>query len=345
VVLTGLLVGGPVAVRRRWPVPVAVVVCIAGVLSLLVGTVPDYASAGAVLPLAFALYTAGVAAPQRRSAATMIGCLAAAGVAMAAVDSTGSPMEIGFICVVTAGGWLLGVLVRERRAFAAQATEQLAQRAVADERLRIAREMHDVVAHSMSLIAVKAAVGHRAAEVDPAHAREALRVIEATSRSALVEMRRVVGVLRAGAEYAPAPGLADLPALIDQAATGGVEVELAVDGGAELPEAVGLSVFRIVQEALTNVVRHAAPARCLVTVRARSGEVRIEVTDEGRDETDVGPVRPDQSGKEGMESAVPGTDCRRLPVGEGPSGDRPDRRCARHAVDLGDNRTPTPIPR
>jgi signal transduction histidine kinase len=220
-------------------------------------------------------------ANSRRSVATLAGCLTATAATLVAVGGTGAVTDISFFCLVVAGAWLLGRLVRERRAYAAQAAEQLTQRAVTDERLRIAREMHDIVAHSMSLIAVKAAVGNHVAEASPAQAREALQVIETTSRGALVEMRRALGVLRQDAEYAPAPGLAELPALAERAAAGGVDVELAVEGRAELSEAVGLSVFRIVQEALTNVVKHAAPARCRVTVTVNSAEVIIEVTNEG----------------------------------------------------------------
>jgi signal transduction histidine kinase len=280
-VLAGLLVGAPVAARRRWPVAVAVTVSAAGNLAVLTGIVPDYASGGPAVAIATALYIVGVTVPPRRSVATLAGCLVTTTATLIAVDSTGAVTEIAFFCLVVAGAWLLGWLVRERRAYAAQAAEEFAQRAVTDERLRIAREMHDIVAHSMSLIAVKAAVGNHVAEASPAQAREALAVIEATSRGALVEMRRALGVLRQDAEYAPAPGLTELTALADQAAAGGVDVDLDVDGRAELPEAVGLSVYRIVQEALTNVVKHAAPARCRVAVTVHSGEVSIDVTDEG----------------------------------------------------------------
>jgi len=279
--LTGLLIGGPVAARRRWPVAVAVAVCAAGNAALLTEIVPDYASAGPAFAIAAALYLVGVMAGPRRSVAALAGCLTATAATLIAVGGTGAVTDISFLCLVVAGAWLLGRLVRERRAYAAQAAEQLTQRAVTDERLRIAREMHDIVAHSMSLIAVKAAVGNHVAEASPAQAREALQVIETTSRGALVEMRRALGVLRQDAEYAPAPGLAELPALAERAAAGGVDVELVVEGRAELPEAVGLSVFRIVQEALTNVVKHAAPARCRVTVTVNAGEVGVEVTDEG----------------------------------------------------------------
>jgi signal transduction histidine kinase len=156
---------------------------------------------------------------------------------------------------------------------------------VSEERLRIARELHDVVAHSMSLIAVKAGVANHVAASRPEEAADALRVIEDTSKQALTEMRRVLGVLRTDDaprdELAPAPGLGNLPELAERAASAGVRVILDLRADPDLPTGVSLSGYRIVQEALTNVIRHAAPARCAVTVTARDGEVRIEVVDDG----------------------------------------------------------------
>jgi signal transduction histidine kinase len=196
-----------------------------------------------------------------------------------------------FSWLVMGVAWLAGVAARERRAYAAQSAAHQAHQAVTDERLRIAREMHDVVAHSMSVIVVKAGIANHVADARPEEARDALRVIEATSRGALAEMRRTLGVLRSdvdglvgplpAGDLEPVQGIADLPALAERAALTGVRVDLDVRGLAELPEGVGLSVYRIVQEALTNVVKHAAPARCRVAVEADRREVRIEVTDDG----------------------------------------------------------------
>ncbi|MCP9955830.1 histidine kinase [Actinomadura madurae] len=135
----------------------------------------------------------------------------------------------------------------------------------------------------MSLIAVKAGVAVHVAEARPEEALDALRVIEATSRSSLAEMRHLLGVLRTGAadaELTPSPGLADLSGLADRAAMAGVHVDLDVDTG-DLPDGVALSAYRIVQEAITNVVKHAAPARCRVRVEADGVRMRIDVTDDG----------------------------------------------------------------
>ncbi|MFD2399493.1 sensor histidine kinase [Prauserella oleivorans] len=181
--------------------------------------------------------------------------------------------------------WMLGRAGRERRHYAVLTAERHARDAVVEERLRIARELHDVVAHSMSLIAVKAGVAHHIATQRPDEARAALGVIETTTREALVEMRQLLGVLRSTRdttpELAPSPGLAGLSELTTRARAGGVEAELTVDVPVALPEGVELSVFRIVQEALTNVVKHAAPARCRVRVAADAESVEIEVADDG----------------------------------------------------------------
>jgi signal transduction histidine kinase len=137
----------------------------------------------------------------------------------------------------------------------------------------------------MSLIAVKAAVGNHVALEQPAEAREALRVIEDTSRETLAELRRMLGVLRDGTgvpALAPAPTLADLRALAERAEQAGPAVDLAVEGLDELPGGVGQSVYRIVQEALTNVVKHAGATTCRIRVTGGEGEVSIEVRDDGR---------------------------------------------------------------
>ena len=191
--------------------------------------------------------------------------------------------------------WLAGDNVRERRlrwASMEERTRMLEREreerdraAVAAERLRIARELHDVVAHSMSVIAVQAGMGKHVIEADPTAARDALGVIESTSRSALTEMRRMLGVLREGDESAatrPMPGLADIPTLVAETRRAGLGVTL--DSGCregELPAGVDLTAYRVVQEALTNVIKHGGPVAD-VRVACADGWVEVEVTDEGR---------------------------------------------------------------
>ncbi|MFF3438658.1 sensor histidine kinase [Streptosporangium sp. NPDC002721] len=279
----------PLAVRRLWPLTVFCAVLATSLLSLvLLGTVHDRFAAAA-----FALYLVALTRPRpRREPTIAIGACGAVAVLLLSAAGTpaSAPGVVGPLLVGVAfmgGAWIAGRAVRERRAYTARAAEELAGRAVAEERLRIARELHDVVAHSMSLIAVKAGIANHVAAVRPGEATDALRVIETTSRSALAEMRQLLGVLRSDLDappaLAPSPGLAGLTGLAERASTAGVRVELDVRA-AGLPEGVELSVHRIVQEALTNVVRHAAPARCRVSVEASGGEVRVEVADDGRGE-------------------------------------------------------------
>ncbi len=199
--------------------------------------------------------------------------------------------------LIMAAGWWLGdgtrrrqeavVTAQQRAAELERAREELARRAVTEERLRIARELHDVVAHSMSIIAVQSGVGVHVLDSRPEEARKALVAVEATSRQALVEMRRLLGVLRQEAEargsLAPAPGLAEVEALAAEVASAGVRVEVRIEGTpSELPAGLDLSAYRIVQEALTNVVRHAGPATARVAVRYAPGQVAVEVVDDGR---------------------------------------------------------------
>ena len=199
-------------------------------------------------------------------------------------------------------GWFAGQAARERHNRRLAAAERRAARerqhaaelrqAAIDERLVIARELHDIVGHSMSVIAVRAGVARVVMEQDPLEAKEALRIIETTTREALQEMRLLVAVLRqedpAGPALAPAPGLANINALADQIRRAGVELEVNVRGAARaLPPGVELSAFRIAQEALTNVVRHAGPTTAKLTIEFRNDDLLIEVTDQG-------PVVPDE---------------------------------------------------
>ncbi|HWD78289.1 MAG TPA: sensor histidine kinase, partial [Kribbella sp.] len=160
----------------------------------------------------------------------------------------------------------------------------LAEQAVAAERLRIARELHDIVAHSMGLIAVKAGVANHVLAVRPEEVSDALTVIESTSREALVELRHMLGLLRTSDEPSsrtPLAGLDALPELVARVESTGVQVELAVDVPEPLPEAVGLTVQRIVQECLTNVTKHARAKHCRVGITAGANVVQVRVNDDG----------------------------------------------------------------
>ena len=190
--------------------------------------------------------------------------------------------------------WFAGRVVRSRSRLTAElhevtvqageAREGEAARAVAEERRRIAREMHDVVAHSVSMMVVQAGGARRILDRDPARAVEAAELIERTGRAALVEMRTLLGVLHAGeqAEYAPQPTLQELEALIERTRGAGVPVTLTVVGEKrELPAGLDLAAYRVVQEALTNVVKHGGGAPTEVHVHYRADAVEVHVADQG----------------------------------------------------------------
>jgi signal transduction histidine kinase len=280
----------PLAARRRFPGTV-LALCVASGLAVATLGVPE------LLGIAILVAVYSVAAYGARWVS--LAGLAAAELGSAAVQLTqGSfqwPTPITNALVIAAA-WLLGHFVGVRRAYTARleqtaelerARAEQARQAVAEERLRLARELHDVVAHSISVIAVQSGVGAHVAKTQPEEAAKALAAIEATSRAALTELRRLLGVLRQEDEpqgdLAPVPGLADLDGLLAEGAKAGLAVRLQVEGRpAQLPAGVDLSAYRIVQEALTNVVKHAGPARAQVTIRYRDHEVMVEVTDDGR---------------------------------------------------------------
>jgi signal transduction histidine kinase len=213
--------------------------------------------------------------------------------------SPGGPVPFVTITVPLAMiiAWLIGNSIRQAQARAelvrAQATAQTAMA----ERLRIARELHDIVAHSIGIIAIQAGSGRSVCDASPAEARDALAVIEATSRETLSGLRRMMTGLRRAepgsgpgqAPLGPAPGLADIDQLAAMTLDAGVQVEVEWLGSPEpLPADIDLSAFRIIQEAVTNVVRHAGTDRCLVWIDQQDGYLSIEVTDSGRGSSTTG---------------------------------------------------------
>lgn len=183
--------------------------------------------------------------------------------------------------------------LRERNEMLEREREDRARQAVLEERLRIARELHDVVAHAMSLIAVQAGVGSHVGLAQPAEAQRSLATIETTSRTALIEMRRMLGVLRSAGEAppattAPTPGLADVPGLISQVRDGGLTARLHISGGAvSVPPGVDLSAYRIIQEALTNAIKHGGP-NAQITVAYSDDAVSVEITSDASYDHDHG---------------------------------------------------------
>jgi signal transduction histidine kinase len=211
----------------------------------------------------------------------------------------------GGLALVTIIAWLIGNSIRLGQARAELVRAQAATQAGMAERLRIARELHDIVAHSIGIIAIQAGAGHRVFDARPAEARDALAAIEATSRETLSGLRRMMTGLRHAepepgpgqAPLGPAPGLADLEQLAAMTLDAGVQVDVDWQGSREpLPTDIDLSAFRIIQEAVTNVVRHAGTGWCRVWIDQRDGQLSIEVTDGGRG----GPVADTGYGITGM---------------------------------------------
>jgi signal transduction histidine kinase len=207
---------------------------------------------------------------------------------------------IFFIFGMLAGLWLVGDTLRRRTARVVELEahaavlererEEVSRRAVADERARIARELHDVIAHSVSVMVVQAAAARRILDSQPDAARTSLAAIENTGREALAEMRRLLGVMRredaADDAKAPQPGLGRLEALVDDVRAAGLPVDLRIEGAVmALPPGVDVSAYRVVQEALTNALRHAGGAHVSVVVRYRAEDVEVEVSDDGRSST------------------------------------------------------------
>ncbi len=293
VILTALFVCAPVAVRRRWPLLALTV----SSLAILVHILADWPEGALPTAVLFLIYTVGAWCPTRRS----VGGLAFVSAVIVALGLSDAPGldAIGVLAVIAqfAAVWAIGVAMRSRRVASdarvreaderAEAERQAAARVLAEERLRIAQELHDVVAHSMSVIAVQAGVGAHVLDERPEQARAALQAISATSRGTLTELRRLLGVLRDSdgvRSHAPAPGLSDLPHLVDDVRTAGVPAILRVEGEPGIVQpGVELSAYRIVQEALTNVIKHAGkPSRVDVTVRYLPDSVAVEVVDDGR---------------------------------------------------------------
>jgi signal transduction histidine kinase len=270
--------------RRSQPLVVFGVTLAAAVLSL------GLRDAGTVgIAMMFALYAVGRYVTHDRWGYVPLGGALVFVMITSVVDAV-TVAEIGFGLFLTFFVWYAGRRLRirgERAALLEREQAAEARRAVAEERTRIARELHDVVAHRVSLMTVQAGAAKTIAADDPEGASQAMHAVEKAGRQALDELRHLLGVLRPEADgeaLGPQPGLADVPRLVDQFRAAGLEVSLTMDGAQiELPARVDLSAYRIVQEALTNALKHAGPgARTEVRLHRDSRGVGIEVLDDGR---------------------------------------------------------------
>jgi signal transduction histidine kinase len=295
----------PLAWRRSLPLMVApLMVAFVAWQALLGGDLLENAVTP-IVTIPLAIYSMGVLLG-RRSSAIVFAFTAGVLLVVAATSDDRSADMIVFFLLIAGGPYLVGRVVnariqlaRELRAKASRLErdqEEKQKLAVAEERARIAREMHDVVAHNVSVMVVQASAARRMIDHDPDRAREALSSVEHTGREALAEMRRMLDVLRVEDEraaLAPQPSIDELEALIDLAREAGLQVELEVEGERRrVSSGVDLSAFRIVQEALSNTIKHAGAANARVRLRFGDDEMEVDVVDDGHG------VRPrDDNGK------------------------------------------------
>ncbi|MDO3705361.1 histidine kinase [Micromonospora sp. C28SCA-DRY-2] len=334
--LVGVAMAVALLFRRTHPSAVAAVVAVLALVQVFAGWGPLAFDLGVLI----ALYSVVKYADRLRDG-ILAGAVAAVGVVLAAVQTRGVLSwwtTAIYFALVTGAVWLMGLNVRTRRLYVLSLEERAAtlerereaeaRAAVAGERTRIARELHDVVAHSMAVMIVQADGARYMLDRDPETARAAVKVVADTGRAALEEMRRLVGVLReegrpetaAGPGAAAEPGgagvaadpehrrlaLTELPALLDRFRAAGLRVRHTVTGEpAPLPAGLELTVYRVVQEGLTNALKHAGVGAAVeVTLAHEPGAVLVEVVDDGRGRTVVGPAPAGGHGLVGMRERV-----------------------------------------
>ena len=294
-VLATLAIVGPLFLRRRFPLGAPVAVGVAVVLTSFVDErlvaylfVPFLAGCAAVFLLGLL--------PERGQAAA--GLVLAIGVTAFATYRDPLANVDGFIATSVIFGvvWTIAFALsrkfeeadeaKKRAARAEREREERARAAVTEERARIARELHDVVGHSVSVMTVQASAVRRLLRPEQEREREALLIVEQTGREALAEMRRMVGVLRRPEEapaLAPQPSLEHVDKLVEQARDAGLPVELRIEGEPlSLPAGVDLTAYRLVQEGLTNALKHARAERAQVLLRYSAGDIEVTVSDDGR---------------------------------------------------------------
>ena len=302
-VLTTLAAGILLCGRRRWPVVCSVGACLLVVARTRIGVPEDQV----VVSLALILTACFALGRYADLVAGFVG-LVVVDLAVHASDGLEVPgaQDVLWVLTLTAGPWLAGRLVaaHERRGeeLTRQAHQlvveqrQLSERLVADERRRLARELHDIIAHSLSVMVVQAGAASDLLRRDPDTAQRALTEIQRAGRSALGETGRLLHLLRedADADTGPQPAAGDLPHLVEVFRAAGLDVRLVIEGSTDgLPAGVDLSIFRIVQEGLTNALKHAPRSPAVVTVRREPDGVDVELRNtEGR-----GPTTPSSSGR------------------------------------------------
>ncbi len=305
VVLLALAMSLPLAIRR--PAPLLTVTLVAAAYVTLLRVTPTAVNEYfmTVIIILIAAYTAGHHPDRRRAViGGLIVLLASCGEVM--IEDPTALTEYIFIILIVGAAWAAGLGMEQRERRASHLLDQAvtlrherdsaAAIAASEERARIARELHDIISHHVSVIVLQAGAAGEVMDSDPGRAKDSLEAIQVTGRQALVELRCLLGVLGEESEPAstsPQPGLQQLPTLIDTLRRTGLPVDLRIAGTpATLPPGVDVSAYRIIQEALTNVARHAGPAQATVAVTYDEEAVVIEVLDTGH-----GPTVPVRSGR------------------------------------------------
>jgi signal transduction histidine kinase len=285
--LLTLVLAASLVLRRKWPLTALVI----GVAALVVESFLHVATVFTPLATLVGAYSVGLYATRTRARWGLL--IIVAGVVGYFVGTPGlrrtDPVQLAYVLLVWLGGWAFGYARARRGEDQERVRRALEREVIAEERVRMSRELHDVVGHTVNLLLVQAGAARMVLDQDPVQARDLLKGMEDTGRETLADLDRVLATLRddtkrgedRGDTANRAPGLAQLPDLVGRFHDSGVDARLTIDPGLRLPRDLDLAAYRIVQEALTNTLKHAAPCSATVAVERRDGSVIIQVSDTG----------------------------------------------------------------
>jgi len=282
-----LVMAACLALRRRWPLAAYAIATAALVVESFLHVATEFT------PLATLVGAYSVGLYATRARARWGPVIVVAGVVGFFAGTTGlqrtDPVQLAYVLLIWLGGWGFGYATARRREDQERVRRALEREVIAEERVRMSRELHDVVGHTVNLLVVQAGAARMVLDQDPVQARDLLKGMEDTGRETLADLDRVLATLRddtkrgddRGGTANRAPGLAQLPDLVGRFHDSGVDARLSIDPGLRLPRDLDLAAYRIVQEALTNALKHAAPCSATVAVERRDGSVIIQVSDTG----------------------------------------------------------------